>query len=68
MAVDVMAPEQPAQLLTVEEVAERLRRTPGAVRWLIHSNQLKSGRVGGRRLVRSADLESFISQAFAEAG
>lgn len=55
-------------LLTVEEVAEMTRRTPASVRWLIYSDQLKSGKVGGRRLVRRADLEAFIDAGFEEAG
>ena len=54
-------------LLTVDEVAERLRRTPTSVRHLIASNQLKSGRVGGRRMVRESDLNAFVEAAFSEA-
>lgn len=54
-------------LLTVDEVAERLRRTPTSVRHLIASEQLKSGRVGGRRMVRESDLNEFINDAFTEA-
>lgn len=52
-------------LLTVDEVAERLRRTPTSVRHLIASEQLKSGRVAGRRMVRESDLNEFIAAAFA---
>ncbi|MFJ4999891.1 helix-turn-helix domain-containing protein [Microbacterium sp. NPDC088619] len=54
-------------LLTVDEVAERLHRSPTAVRHLIASAQLKSGRVGGRRMVRESDLNEFIEAAFTEA-
>ena len=54
-------------LLTVDEVAERLHRSPTAVRHLIASEQLKSGRVGGRRMVRESDLNDFIEAAFSEA-
>lgn len=54
-------------LLTVDDVAERLHRTPTAVRHLIASDQLKSGRVGGRRMVRESDLNDFINSAFSEA-
>lgn len=54
-------------LLTVDEVAERLQRSPNAVRHLIASNQLKSGRVGGRRMIRESDLNDFIEAAFQEA-
>lgn len=56
------------ELLTVDEVAELTRRTPASVRWLIHTNQIKSGRVAGRRLVRRGDLEAFINAGFEEAG
>lgn len=55
-------------LLTVDEVAEATRRTPASVRWLIHTNQIKSGKIAGRRLVRRADLDAFIDAGFAEAG
>lgn len=56
------------ELLTVDEVAELTRRTVASVRWLIHTKQIKSGKVAGRRLVRREDLESFIAAGFAEAG
>lgn len=57
----------PISLLTVDEVADRLRRTSTSVRHLIASEQLKSGRVGGRRMVRESDLNEFINAAFEEA-
>ncbi|WP_240740507.1 helix-turn-helix domain-containing protein [Microbacterium sp. PI-1] len=66
--MSITAPQAAAiSLLTVDEVAERLRRTPTSVRHLIASEQLKSGRVGGRRMVRESDLNEFIEAAFAEA-
>jgi excisionase family DNA binding protein len=66
--MSITAPQAvPISLLTVDEVAERLRRTPTSVRHLIASEQLKSGRVGGRRMVRESDLNEFIEAAFAEA-
>lgn len=52
-------------LLTVDEVAERIHRSPNAVRHLIASEQLKSGRVAGRRMIRESDLNDFIAAAFA---
>jgi len=55
-------------LLTIDEVAAELRRTPAAVRWLIHEGQIKSGKLGGRRLIRRSDLNAWIDAAFAEAG
>lgn len=66
--MSITAPQaSPPSLLTVDEVAARLRRTPTSVRHLIASEQLKSGRVGGRRMVRESDLNEFIEAAFAEA-
>lgn len=64
----VTVPLEPQRLLTIEEAADRLRRTPASVRWLIFDGQLKSGKVGGRRLIRASDLEEFIDAGFAEAG
>lgn len=55
-------------LLTVDEVAVELRRTPASVRWLIFDGQLKSGKLAGRRMVRRADLDAWIEAAFADAG
>ncbi|MEW1708010.1 helix-turn-helix domain-containing protein [Microbacterium sp. NPDC089190] len=57
-----------AQLLFVPEVAEYLRRSVDAVRWLINSGQLKAGKLGGRVVVRRSDLEAFVDAAFEEAG
>lgn len=65
--MSTIAPSADVVLLTVDEVAERLRRTPTAVRHLIASKQLKSGRVGGRRMVRELDLHAFVEAAFSEA-
>lgn len=54
-------------LMTVEEVAEAMRRSVASVRWLIHQKTIKSGLIGGRRMVRRADLEAYIAAAFEEA-
>lgn len=53
--------------LYVNQVCERLGRSPHAVRHLIQSGQLKSGLLGGRRVVRESDLNDFIDSAFSEA-
>jgi excisionase family DNA binding protein len=55
-------------LLTIDEVAAELRRTPASVRWLIFDGQIKSGKLGGRRLIRRSDLNAWIDAAFAEVG
>lgn len=65
MTITALAPRD---LMTVDEVADETRRTVASVRWLIHTKQLKSGKVGGRRLVRREDLEAFIDAGFEEAG
>jgi excisionase family DNA binding protein len=53
-------------LMTVDEVAEAMRRSVASVRWLIHQKTLKSGLVGGRRMIRRTDLEAYIAAAFEE--
>jgi excisionase family DNA binding protein len=55
-----------ADLLLVEEVAPLLRRTKNGVYWLIKSGQLRAAKLGGRVVVRRADLDKFVSDAFAE--
>lgn len=54
-------------LLFVDEVAARLRRTVDSTRWLIATKRIKSGKLGGRVVVRRSDLEKFIADAFSEA-
>lgn len=52
-------------LLTLEEVAEILRKSPAQLRWMIHSGTApQSGRIGGRRMFRKSDVEEFIRKAF----
>ena len=53
-------------LMTVEEVADALRRSVASVRWLIHQRTIKSGLIGGRRMIRRSDLEAYIEAAFEE--
>lgn len=57
----------PPNLLFVDEVATELRRSVDSVRWFIYSKKLKAGKIGGRIVVRRADLEKFIADAFEEA-
>lgn len=52
----------------VDEVATELRRSEAAVRWLIHTGQIKTGKIGGRVVVRPEDLDAFIDAGFSEAG
>ncbi|MEV5052990.1 helix-turn-helix transcriptional regulator [Arthrobacter sp. LAR12-1-1.1] len=57
-----------ATLLTLAEVAERLRKSPAQLRWMIHSGTApKSALIGGRRMFRESDIEDYINQAFEDA-
>lgn len=53
------------KLLTLEEVAEMLRKSPAQLRWMLHSSTApRSAKIGGRRMFRSADVEDYINAAF----
>ncbi|QOC27296.1 helix-turn-helix domain-containing protein [Microbacterium hominis] len=58
--------DESPDMLFLPEVAERLRRSVDAVRWLINTKQLKAAKLGGRMVVRSTDLEAFIGDAFGQ--
>ncbi|WP_363459126.1 helix-turn-helix domain-containing protein [Microbacterium sp. LMI1x-1-1.1] len=49
----------------VDEVATELRRTAASVRWLIHTKQIKAGKIGGRTVVAAEELDRIINEAFA---
>jgi hypothetical protein len=57
-----------SRLLTVDEVAQRLGRTPAAVRWQMYKGALPFGKVAGRRVMREQDLEAYIDAAFEGGG
>lgn len=53
------------QLLTLEEVAELLRKSPAQLRWMIHNSTApKSAKIGGRRMFRQIDVDAYIAAAF----
>lgn len=52
----------------VNEVATELRRSEASVRWMIHTGQIKTGKIGGRVVISASEIERLISEAFAEAG
>lgn len=55
------------RILFLEEVADRLRRSPAQVRWMVHTGDApKSAKIGGRRCWRESDVEKFIADAFAD--
>lgn len=51
------------RLLTVQEVAERLRLSTRTVRLWLQTGRLKGLRVGGRWRVRDSDLMEFLREA-----
>lgn len=56
------------RLMTKAETAERLRKTPKQLDWLIYTgNAPHSAKIGGRRMWREADVEAWISEQFATA-
>lgn len=50
----------------VAEVATELRRSEAAVRWLIHTRKIRTGKLGGRTVVSAEELDRFIASAFEE--
>lgn len=55
-------------LLTFEETAERLRRTPSSLRYMVHQGTApKSAIISGRRMFSEAAVNEYIAAAFAEA-
>jgi hypothetical protein len=58
-----------SKLLTIEEVAVLLRRTPSAVRYMRHAGTgPRSAKVAGRVMFREDDVNAYIDSAFAEVG
>ena len=56
------------KLLTLDETAELLRKTPDALRWMVNQGTApRSAKIGRRRLFRLTDVEAYIAAAFEEA-
>lgn len=54
------------KLLTLEEAAAVLRKSPAQLRWMIHNSTApKSAKIGGRRMFRDIDIDAYIVAAFA---
>jgi predicted DNA-binding transcriptional regulator AlpA len=52
-------------LLTLAETAERLRKSESQLRWMLSRGKApKSALIGGRRMFRVSDVETFIALAF----
>lgn len=64
--MDTVAPLK--RFYFVNEVATELRRSEASIRWMIHTGQLKTGKIAGRVVVSAEELERIISEAFAQAG
>ena len=52
-----------AELLTLDEVAERLRVSRRTVERLIQSGRIRPTRVGARTLVTDKELEAYVAAA-----
>ena len=52
-------------LLTLDEVAELLRKTPAQMRWMRHVGYgPKAAKIGGRLMYREQDVLEWINEAF----
>lgn len=55
-------------LLTLDEVAELLRKSPAQMRWMRHRGDGPKGAIiGGRVMYREQDVLEYINQAFGDA-
>lgn len=53
------------KLLTLEEVAEMVRKSPAQMRWLRHNSRgPRSAKIGGRVMYREQDVIDWIDAAF----
>ena len=56
------------QILFVEDLAERLRRSQSQIRWMIQQGTApKHAKIAGRICFKSSDVEAYIEAAFSEA-
>lgn len=55
----------PDRLLFVDEVAERMRKTPAALRFMVQKGTApNSALIGGRRMWKSSVVEAWIEEQF----
>lgn len=60
--------DRQSRLMFVGEVAERLRRSPDQIRYMIaRGTAPKHAKIGGRICFRESDVEAYIENAFREA-
>ncbi|MGO2810282.1 MAG: helix-turn-helix transcriptional regulator [Brevibacterium aurantiacum] len=63
-----MTTERIDRLLFIEEVADKIRRSPSAVRYLVHVGDApKSAKIGGRRMFKESDVNAWIEEQFNKA-
>jgi len=51
----------------VSEAATELRRSEASIRWLIATDRIKTGKIGGRVVIAASEIDRIIDEAFAEA-
>lgn len=52
------------KLLTLDEAADRLRKTPAQMRWMRHvGTGPRSAKIGGRVMYREQDIPAFIHKS-----
>ncbi len=57
------------KLLTMDEVAGLLRKSPAQLRWMRHNGSgPKSAKLGGRVMYRESDVFEWVNAAFEDAG
>lgn len=55
----------PDRLLFIDEVAERMRKTPSALRFMIHKGDAPaSAMIGGRRMFKESVVNAWIEEQF----
>lgn len=53
------------KLLTLDEVAEMLRKSPAQMRWLRHNSRgPRCAKIGGRVMYRELDVIDWVNAAF----
>jgi len=56
------------KILFIPDLAERLGRSEGSIRWMINQGTApRHAKIGGRVVFKESDVEAFIEDAFANA-
>lgn len=68
MTISTGLPPTTDKIIFVDDVAERLGRSPAQIRWMIQQGTApKHAKIAGRVCFQTSDVEAFIEAAFAEA-